>query len=182
MLRLIKPCKEYLQTAIKASLDIKENPTPYDIQEAECMRDMLLAGKEDEYFQRCQDRSQGKGLPEGYVPATVWWLMDDDVLVAVFDIRHTLTDYLHLIGGHVAYLVVPAHRQKGYAKRGLRLCLDWLWKTFGYEKVLITCNVENDPSFRTMLSAIRSFGGYQDTDTKVGDVTQHRVWVNTGLK
>ena len=179
MLRLQKPSEAYLKTAMQAALDIKENPTPYDIQEAEYMRDMLLDGKEKEYFQKCEDKSLGKGLPEGYVPATVWWVMEDDTLVGIFDIRHDLNGHLRLVGGHVAYLVVPAHRQKGYAKKGLRLCLDWVRQTLGHEEVLITCNVENEPSFRTMLSALRTWGGYQDTDTKVGDIKQHRVWIKT---
>src|SRR5215831_17978063 len=54
--------------------------------------------------------SQGRSLPDGWVPGSTYWLIDDDEFVAKVEIRHRLTEALQLRGGHVGYAVRPTGR------------------------------------------------------------------------
>ena len=40
-------------------------------------------------------QSEGKQLPEGYVPQTVYYLWDDDKIVGTFHLRHYLCHHRH---------------------------------------------------------------------------------------
>lgn len=61
------------------------------------------------------DWSEGKNLPDGYVPQTIYWLIDDGVPVGIGKIRHALTVQSRKIGGNIGYAISPAYRGKGYA-------------------------------------------------------------------
>lgn len=128
----------------------------------------------EEDMRKLADSQLGIGLPEGYVPESVYWFFEtatDRILGAIM-IRHRLTEALAFRGGHVAYYIHPAERRKGYATRmlsqGLEVC-----KVMGLEKVLITCAKENVPSSR----AIRNNGGALDSeDTDQGEIFE-RYWI-----
>lgn len=82
-----------------------------------------------EHFVNCtipeyNKRSNGIGLPEGYVPDTYFFLWDDDKIVGLFKIRHYLNDFLRNGPGHIGYTIIKEYRGKGYASKGLKLALD----------------------------------------------------------
>jgi predicted acetyltransferase len=82
-------------------------------------------------------------LPEGYVPSTEWWLINDNNdIVGTIRLRHRLAERNRLEGGHIGYDISPSYRSKGYGKIILKLTLDKA-KDFGLEKVLITCDFDN---------------------------------------
>lgn len=78
----------------------------------------------------------------------------DGKIVGCIELRHTLTEELKVIGGHIGYSVLPTERQKGYATAMLRLLLEKA-KESGIAKVLLTCNIDNLASQKT----IRNCGG-----------------------
>lgn len=89
------------------------------------------------------DHSQGIGLPEGYVPATTFWLMDDGVPVALGCLRHRLTDALREYGGSIGYAVDASQRRKGYGKALLGLVIREA-RRMGIEgELLVTAHPDN---------------------------------------
>ena len=51
-----------------------------------------------------RDESLGVGLPDGWVPATKYILVNDEGdYVGIFNLRHRLTDFLRNGPGHIGY-------------------------------------------------------------------------------
>lgn len=120
------------------------------------------------------ESEDGINLPEGWVPDSTFWLINENnrVLGAV-NIRHRLTERLMDRGGHIGYGIRPTERRKGYATKLLALSLEKV-KGFGVDKALITCDESNTASLRTILNN----GGVQDTDfiEEDGNVIK-RFWI-----
>lgn len=91
----------------------------------------------------------GSPLPEGWVPASYRWILDDDRLVGTITVRHRLTEALLVVGGHIGYAVRPGARRRGVATAALRLALV-LAGRLGIDPVLITCEDDNVASARTI--------------------------------
>lgn len=88
-----------------------------------------------------------------YVSSTVRLAVrtEDNKLVGIIDLRHRLTPFLRNFGGNIGYSVLPDERGKGYAGEMLGLMLGYC-RELGFRKVLLTCDRENRPSARTILS------------------------------
>jgi len=105
-----------------------------------------------EYLQECIDISQGRNMPEGYVPQTTYWMISNDAVVGTVRVRHHLNDFLRTMGGHIGYYVKPSARGNGYAAQALKLALPELAK-LGQDKALITVSPDNLASIKTVLSS-----------------------------
>lgn len=94
-----------------------------------------------------------KTYGEGYVPSEVFLAVreTDDKVVGIIDYRHPLTPFLLKYGGNIGYSVRPDERRKGYATQMLGLLLP-ICKTYGEEKVLLTCDQTNIASRRTIVN------------------------------
>lgn len=113
-------------------------------------------------------------VADDWVHCTYWWIVEDGTVLGAIALRHELNDFLLRAGGHIGYGVRPSARRRGLATFALGEVLRHA-KTLGLEQVLITCNVENAGSRRT----IEHFGGVLEDirDTEIGRV--RRYWVNT---
>jgi predicted acetyltransferase len=113
----------------------------------------LQAPKENETFEsfveHFNDEMKGLNLPEGYVPATMFWLIDNGEFIGRVQIRHKLSDYLSKHGGHIGYYIRPSKRKMGYGKKILEMAL-LKAKEMGFEKVLLACNDDNVGSVRVI--------------------------------
>ncbi|MCI0582320.1 MAG: GNAT family N-acetyltransferase [Chloroflexi bacterium] len=109
--------------------------------------------------------------PEGFVPATELWWVEDDEWLGRIAIRHRLTPRLLEIGGHIGYDVRPSARRRGHATEMLRQVLA-ICRSMGIERALITCDVDNIGS-RTV---IEGNGGVLE-DERAGKL---RFWAPTG--
>ncbi len=94
------------------------------------------------YIKTAQDHSNGKNLPEYWVPATTYWLIDKDKFVGHVNIRHALSDKLKMVGGNIGYAIRPSERKKGYGTEILRLALEKAHE-IGLERVMVTCADDN---------------------------------------
>jgi predicted acetyltransferase len=112
-----------------------------------------------------------ESLPEGRVPSSNRWIVRDGRVVGTIAVRHALTPSLLAEGGHIGYAVSPRARRQGVAREALGLALG-LAAARGIDPVLVTCDVDNIASART----IASVGGVVE-DERDG-VLRH--WVRTG--
>jgi predicted acetyltransferase len=110
--------------------------------------------------------------PRAYVPATELWLAEGaalDEYVGRISLRHELTEALLEWGGHIGYVVRPSARGRGLASAALDGMLD-VCRDLGIDPVLVTCDVDNVASRRTIE---RAGGRYEDTrDGKL------RYWID----
>ena len=118
---------------------------------------------------------KGANLPEGWVPASTYWLMaEDGTVIGVVNIRHWLTPHLFNAGGHIGYGIRPSRRRHGCATKLLELALEQA-KTLRIERVLVVCDESNIGSEKT----IRNNGGIQDSSyiEEDGNVVL-RFWID----
>jgi predicted acetyltransferase len=136
------------------------------------------AGDFGAMIRHLRDDAAGIGLPEGYVPASCFWLIDQyKNLVGVAHLRHALNATLTYEGGHIGYSVRPTERNKGYGKLMLKLVLGRA-KALGITQALLTCDKTNVASAKVILGN----GGRLDSEVlrNVGKGTTQRYWINTG--
>lgn len=112
-----------------------------------------------------------EALPAGRVPSSNRWVVRDGCVVGTIAVRHALTPSLLVEGGHIGYAVSPRFRRQGVAGAALALGLR-LAASRGIDRALVTCDVDNVASART----IASCGGVLE-DERDGIL---RHWVATG--
>lgn len=110
--------------------------------------------------------------PEGWVHCTYWWIVEDGEVLGAVALRHELNDFLLDAGGHIGYGVRPSARRRGLATFALGAVLPYAAR-LGLPRVLVTCNVANEGSRRT----IEHNGGVLEDirDTDIGRV--RRYWI-----
>lgn len=123
-----------------------------------------------------RNAAQWIALPEGKVPYTTYWLIENDVeVVAVASLRHELNEALRFDGGHIGYGVRPSARRRGHATRILAESLLAAAK-LGIDRCLVTCRQDNLGSAR----AIQRNGGVLESE--VWSPTYHgivqRYWID----
>lgn len=145
MLELREPSME-LAASFEAMRDacIAQGESPWNGRTAIANTDVPA------FVRLLQQRAKGEQIPEGWVPETTLWIVEDDeTVVGEVEIRHPLNDALRRIGGNIGYLTHPDHRNKGIATFALRAALEHL-KTIGATEALITCSEENHASIRVI--------------------------------
>jgi predicted acetyltransferase len=111
-------------------------------------------------------------VPDDKVHCTYWWIVEGDAVLGSISLRHELNDFLFEAGGHIGYGVRPSARRRGLATYALGEVLKRA-EGLGIDRVLITCDVDNEASRRT----IEHFGGVQEDirDTVLGRT--RRLWI-----
>ncbi len=125
------------------------------------------------FVTRLQDEAdESKPVPTGRVHCSYWWITEDRAVLGAIALRHDLNDFLLTAGGHIGYGVRPSARRRGLAGWALGQVLQHAWDQ-GKDRVLITCDVDNEASRRTIES---HSGAMEDIrDTTVG--LKRRYWV-----
>jgi predicted acetyltransferase len=166
-MELIKPTKEYADSWYDALLEFNAEhrsgfwkvPTePTDIHE---------------YIQRTNDQEAGLNLPDYWVPATTYWLIDDGKFVGHVNVRHELTRKLEQQGGHIGYAIRPSARRKGYGSKILEIVIPKA-KEIGLEKALVTCDDINIASQKIIE---KNKGVLRDTIQYEGKLVR-RYWID----
>jgi predicted acetyltransferase len=103
------------------------------------------------YLELLAEQEQGVRLPSpNHVPATFLFAFVGSRIVGRVSIRHSLNDFLHRLGGHIGYVVVPEFRRRGYATEILRQSLPIAREKCGARRILVTCDDDNIGSIRTI--------------------------------
>jgi predicted acetyltransferase len=137
-MELIVPTKKYKDSFLEAFVEFSK---------ADEVGFWKLEGMEmpptiEEYIDLINSFSKGENLFPGWVPATTYWLIDNDEFIGHINIRHTLNDGLKKIGGHIGYAIRPPKRQQGYGKEILKKGLPKA-KAIGIKQALVTCDDNN---------------------------------------
>ncbi len=165
-MRLILPSIKYKESYKEALEEAK-----YETQETQ-----LTKPSDDESFEdfvkRLKDNAKGLNLPKGYIPATMFWLIDNNEFIGRLQIRHKLNKNLLVRGGHIGFYIRPAKRKRGYGTKILKLGLKKA-KRLGLLKVLITCDDNNIGSRRI----IEKNGGVLE-NIENSSPKERRYWIS----
>ncbi len=127
-----------------------------------------------EHLQKLDDQKDKFKIAANRVPSTMLYGFLGEQLVGRFNIRHELNEFLLHRGGHIGYSVSPRFRRQGIAtemfRQGMSFC-----RSLGITKLLITCNNDNEASWRI----IENFGGSLENKISVdesGEIVR-RYWL-----
>ena len=129
----------------------------------------------DAMLARLEECSRGIGLPDGFVPHSTFWLLEDDThVVGVSNIRHRLTPSLLREGGHIGYGIRPSVRGRRLGIEILRRSLQRA-REIGIRDVLVTCGADNVGSARV----IRRNGGVLESEAFLPERNEivQRYWI-----
>lgn len=164
-MELIEPSMDYAESFEEAVLEFKGEPihgfnmgTPFT----------TVADAID----RMEQSARGENLPEGWVPSHTYWLIDDQRVIGIVNIRHYLTPALEKRNGHIGYSIRPSEQKKGYGTELLRLALQKA-KELGIHRALLTCD-ENNLGSRRIIE--KNGGELQDIIEVDGDAVM-RFWI-----
>lgn len=177
MLEIKEPTPDLFEKARDALLEIISYPTPFDIGSAQ--RTAMYAQNNFDGYEEYLKKNSAEEQPEGRVPATTFWLFDDDQIVGIFEVRHYLTETLKKTGGHIGYYIIPSCRGRGYALQGLKLVLKWCYEKLNLKEVLLFCNARNIRSDKVLTRALAEFGGRRLADQVLDDHIERGVWLKT---
>ena len=168
-IRLINPHTSYKQSYIDLLMEFKEIQEPLipfplklDYSDFPKMIGML------------KGYSEGRNLKSGFVPHSTYWLIADDEVVGVVNLRHELTANLLKEGGHIGFGVRPSARNQGYATVLLKKTITKAVEK-GISAILVTCEKKNIASARV----IQKNGGILDSEVfspTHNDIIQ-RYWI-----
>lgn len=170
-MKLVLPSVKYKKSYLKA---VEEGKDEVGVT-------VLRKPKENEPFEEfvknIRSEARGLNLPEGWVPASEFWLIDNDEFIGRVSIRHTLTDHLLKIGGHIGYWIRPSKRNMGYGKKILKLALSEA-KNLRILKILVTCDDTNTGSCKI----IESNGGILEdiVENDKDNPPKRRYWITIG--
>ncbi|MDM7859017.1 GNAT family N-acetyltransferase [Alteromonas sp. ASW11-36] len=112
---------------------------------------------------RLEDLAEGIDVPEGAVANQTYWLVEDDELLAVANLRPQLSPEIANIGGHIGIGVRPSARGRGCSKMLLTALLG-IAAEQGLQKVSVHCYNDNAAS-KAMIEAC---GGQLDSLVNAG--------------
>lgn len=95
-----------------------------------------------------ENESLGINLKEGYVPQTIYFVMENEEIIGIGKIRHYLNENLLVRGGHIGIGISSNYRGQGIGTKALELLLFEALNAYGIEKVLLTNSESNIASRR----------------------------------
>ncbi|WP_462159726.1 GNAT family N-acetyltransferase [Pseudoalteromonas sp. GB56] len=147
---------------IKELGDEERYPFPLDFEDSDFTA--LLA--------RIEEFVQGENLPEGYVPSSTLWLVDQGEIVGITNVRHILNDNIAHCGGHIGLSIRPSTRGQGLGKVLMQQSIEFL-AARGIAQVHIHCYKDNTASGST----IKACGGIFHSEIAVGNQLVQRYTV-----
>ena len=171
-IRLIEPCEELREAYLDYVNEFSEAEEYYIHSSGTKLTDDF-----SRFIQTLRGHAKGINLPEGWVPATTFWLVRGGQILGTSGLRHRLTEALKDFGGHVGYAIRPSERGKGYGTLMLKLVLEEA-RELDLERVLITCDKDNLASVRV----IQKNGGKLDSESisKQTGTLKQRYWIELG--
>ena len=163
-IELVKPSLEYKDSFFKAAKEW-ETFTGFTIFSVQGYVNVKNQLDFNNLLIQLENAEKGTGLPEGLVPYSDLWLIVDGKMAGVVNIRHNLNNrVLAEWGGHIGYQLRPSYTGKGLAVPMLLKTIDFAGDNLGIEKVMLSCNPENTPSYKTIKHVLQERGGEELED------------------
>ena len=135
MARFVRPSGEYEESVLSALVEFQHEGGLRGGDLAILAKDVAF----DRIVQDLLDASlPDTPRPDGWVPQTTLWWVDDAEFIGMLEIRHGLTDELRKVGGHIGYAVRPSARRRGHATAMLIASLP-VAAELGIDPALVTC-------------------------------------------
>lgn len=176
-MELVEPSAEYKESFIEAVKEYKSEPETASTLNYRNLSLRELEKDFDAFVESERSHARGQNLPEGYVPQTEFWLVDNGEYIGHSKVRQRLNEHLLQIGGHIGYDIRPSKRGRGYGNKILELALVKA-REMGIGRARITCDVTNEPSRKI----IERNGGEFDSalpNLETG-VDKLRYWIDLG--
>ena len=175
-IELVEPQKKYADDIWLFRQEIFEYDAENEDQFAGCIS-LDKSKSAEEWIRICELRKSEETCGEvgTTVPSHMYLAIrkNDSKIVGIIDLRHHINHpILGTWGGHCGYSVRPSERGNGYAKEMLRLNIQNA-KALGIPKLLITCDVKNEASERTILAN----GGVYESTIDVDGNMMKRYWI-----
>lgn len=175
-IELVEPQNKYADDIWQFRQEILEYHVDNEDRFAGCMS-LDTSTSADEWIRICELRKNEEtcGDVGTTVPSHMYLAVrkDDNKIVGVIDLRHHINHpILGTWGGHCGCSVRPSERGKGYAKEMLRLNI-LNAKELGIPRLLITCDVTNKASEKTILAN----GGVYEKTIDVDGCKMKRYWI-----
>ena len=146
MIRLVRPTLEHKEKAFAYRQE------HFDYGEKIINGSELLDKTEsyEEWLQSIKNNENPKTVSTDWVVTDTFFAVDDeDTIIGIIDLRHTLNDFLKDFGNS-GYSVRPSQRKKGYATEMLRQVLD-IARRAGLTELHLSVEKDNLPSVKTII-------------------------------
>ena len=151
-------------TLVRPTLEFKRKALDYR-QEHFDNNEMVINGSElldktdsyEEWLKSVTDNTSPDTVNPNWVVTDTFFAVDENEnIIGIIDLRHTLNDFLKDFGNS-EYSVRPSERRKGYATEMLRQIL-LIAKQAGLQEVYLSVERDNEPSVKTI---IKNGGKYE---------------------
>ncbi len=151
-------------TLVRPTLELKDKALNYR-QEYFDNNELIINGSElldktdsyEEWLNNVTVNTSPDTVNPNWVVTDTFFAMDENEnIIGMIDLRHTLNDFLQDFG-NCGYSVRPTERRKGYATEMLRQILI-IAKEAGLQEVHLSVERDNEPSIKTI---IKNNGKYE---------------------
>ena len=175
-IKLVEPGPQYAEDIWAFRQEVLERDADNEDRFAGCLS-LDTSSSAEEWLHLCFLRKSEETCDQAgtSVPSHMYLAVrcSDNRIVGIIDLRHHINHpILGTWGGHCGYTVRPSERGKGYAKEMLRQNIRNA-KALGIEKMLVTCNVDNTASEKTILAN----GGVFEKMIEVDGSRMKRYWI-----
>lgn len=133
-MQLVRPDEKYYQSYVEAAEEYRIHKVrTFSFLDTESM----------DIFETIRNYEAGVHLPTGWVPATYFWMVDENEFLGEICIRHELTESLLKLGGHIGYGVRYSKWNQGIGTEMLKRTLPYGRDVLHLDQVLLTCNDDN---------------------------------------
>jgi len=124
----------------------------------------------DSFLNKLREYEKGEFLQEGHVANITYWLVDDNEIIGVSNLRPKLNEQIQYCGGHIGLGIRPSKRGQNFGSKLLELTIQEAWK-LGLTELHIHCYKSNFASAKL----IQANNGHLHSEITLDQVVQRYV-------